>query len=195
MIIVPFVWIHLQLFARRSWLLNILPKPCAAIAVLVTKFILSYVSQCTPDLAGVMRPPICKSTATFYSISWVKGSVCFVLKFALPPFSPLSPLESKFQNNTCTEPLTQSFAPVVVNWQLTCNMTWAQLSCITKAPPSLEAAALAGELPFASRGRHCLRPGSSGRNKWALERFSLCECRDKEGGEEPLQSLFVSINI
>ena len=36
----------------------------------------------------------------------VKGSVCFVLKFAFPSFSPLSPLECKFQNNTCTEPLT-----------------------------------------------------------------------------------------
>ena len=34
-------------------------------------------------------------------IFWVKGSVCFVLKFALPPF-PLSPLECKFQNKTGT---------------------------------------------------------------------------------------------
>ena len=29
-------------------------------------------------------------------ISWVKGCVCFALKFAIPPFSPLFPLECKF---------------------------------------------------------------------------------------------------
>ena len=40
--------------------------------------------------------------------SGMKGSVFFVLKFALPPFSPpFPPLECKFQNKTCTEPLTQ----------------------------------------------------------------------------------------
>ena len=38
-------------------------------------------------------------------ISRVKGSVCFVLKLALPPFS--IPLEGKFQNKTGKEPLTQ----------------------------------------------------------------------------------------
>ena len=32
--------------------------------------------------------------------SWVKGSVCFVLKFAFPHFSPLSPQECKFQIKT-----------------------------------------------------------------------------------------------
>ena len=40
-------------------------------------------------------------------ISWVKGSVCFVLKFALPPFPTFSPLECKFQNKTHMVPLTQ----------------------------------------------------------------------------------------
>ena len=39
-------------------------------------------------------------------ICWVKGSVCFVLKFAFPPISDLSPLKRKFQNKTRTEPLT-----------------------------------------------------------------------------------------
>ena len=36
-------------------------------------------------------------------ISWVRGSERFVLKFAFP----LSPLWCRFQNKTCTEPLTQ----------------------------------------------------------------------------------------
>ena len=42
------------------------------------------------------------------AISRVKGSVCFVLKFELPPF-PLSPLWCEFQSKTGTEPLTQGF--------------------------------------------------------------------------------------
>ena len=58
---------------------------------------------------------------------------------------------------------------------------------------SWEAADSAGELPFTSRDRHCLRPVSSRGNRLARKRFSLCECCDKEGGEEPLQSLFVPI--
>ena len=37
----------------------------------------------------------------------VKGSVCFVLQFALLPFSPFPPLWCKFQNKTGPEPLTQ----------------------------------------------------------------------------------------
>ena len=36
--------------------------------------------------------------------SGVKGSVCFVLKFAFPPFSPPPPLECESQNKTRTEP-------------------------------------------------------------------------------------------
>ena len=36
----------------------------------------------------------------------VKSSICFVLKFALPPSSPLLPLSCKFQNKTGTETLT-----------------------------------------------------------------------------------------
>ena len=37
----------------------------------------------------------------------VKGSVCFVLEFALPSLSPpLYALLRNFQNKTCTEPLT-----------------------------------------------------------------------------------------
>ena len=38
-------------------------------------------------------------------ISWVKGSVCLILKFAFPPFS--SPLECKLQNKTRNEPFTK----------------------------------------------------------------------------------------
>ena len=34
-------------------------------------------------------------------ISRVRGSVCFVLKSAFPPFPPLSTPECKFQNKTC----------------------------------------------------------------------------------------------
>ena len=42
---------------------------------------------------------------------WVKGYVCFILKFALPPFLPLSPLECK--NKTGTEPFIPEYlAPV-----------------------------------------------------------------------------------
>ena len=37
---------------------------------------------------------------------WVKGSVCFVLKFALPPFSPPLPSGVQITNKTCTEPCT-----------------------------------------------------------------------------------------
>ena len=41
-------------------------------------------------------------------ISWVKGSVWFVLKFAVPPFSPPRPLSGvQFSKQKCTEPLTQ----------------------------------------------------------------------------------------
>ena len=45
---------------------------------------------------------------------WVKGSVCLVLEFAPPPFSPPLPcvVEAvwwKFQNKTGTGPLTQGF--------------------------------------------------------------------------------------
>ena len=36
----------------------------------------------------------------------VKGSVLYFWKFALPPFSPLSPLWCNFQKKTGTEPLT-----------------------------------------------------------------------------------------
>ena len=43
--------------------------------------------------------------------SMCKGSVCFILKFTLPPFSPRSPQECKFQNKTGTGPLTQGLTP------------------------------------------------------------------------------------
>ena len=34
----------------------------------------------------------------FLQYAWVKGSVCFILKFALPPYSlSFSPLECKYQ--------------------------------------------------------------------------------------------------
>ena len=39
----------------------------------------------------------------------MKGSVCFVFKFALLPFLPISPLKCKFQNKTGTEPLIQEY--------------------------------------------------------------------------------------
>ena len=42
---------------------------------------------------------------------WVKGSVCFILKFAFPRFSPLYPLRCKSQNKTGTDPLTQGLTP------------------------------------------------------------------------------------
>ena len=59
-------------------------------------------------------------------ISWVKGSVCFVLKFAFPPFSPL---ECRFQNKTCTEPLTQG-----LTWPLYSRAEYAlDRSCATRA--------------------------------------------------------------
>ena len=44
--------------------------------------------------SGRQRPP----THRGRGISDVKGSVCFLLRFALPPLSPPLPLEWKFQN-------------------------------------------------------------------------------------------------
>ena len=41
-----------------------------------------------------------------FNIYYVKGSLCFVVKLALPPFSPLTPLEYNFHNKAGTEPLT-----------------------------------------------------------------------------------------
>ena len=48
------------------------------------------------------------STYRGRGIPWVKGSVCFILKFALPLFPPLTPSECKFHNKTRIE----AFNPV-----------------------------------------------------------------------------------
>ena len=44
-----------------------------------------------PTVGTNFGPPVNKSKYTGAGYSGMKGSVCFVLKFALPPFSP--PLE------------------------------------------------------------------------------------------------------
>ena len=63
----------------------------------------------------------------------MNGSVCFILKFALPPFSLPSPVECKFQNITGMEPFIPEYP--ALHWCI-CQILLGQVHNMAENPKS-----------------------------------------------------------